>query len=124
MGQYYNVPYAYQYQPYTAPAYAAPAYAAPAYAYAAPAPVMRPEDAAAVNELGAEGIATGKKALNIASNLAKNVFPATGPIINGAGAIQTKWGNYQLANRQDADVVEKLLDVTRDLLARIPIVDE
>ena len=117
MGQYYNVPYAYQYQPYTAPAYAAPA-------YASPAPVMRPEDAAAVNELGAEGIATGKKALNIASNLAKNVFPATGPIINGAGAIQTKWGNYQLANRQDADVVEKLLDVTRDLLARIPIVDE
>merc|ERR1712004_795829 len=85
LGQYYNVPYAYQYQPaYAAPAYAAPAYAVPAYAYAAPAPVMRPEDAAAVNELGAEGIATGKKALNIASNLAKNVFPAAGPIINGA----------------------------------------
>ena len=114
MGQYYINPYAYQYQQPLAYA------AAPAY-YAAP--VLRPEDQAAIDELGPEGVATGKKALNIASNLAKGVFPATGNIVTEAGAVQTKWGNYQLANPQDKEVVEKLLDVTRDLLAKIPIVE-
>ena len=81
---------------------------------------MLPEDDAAVNELGPDAVATGKKALNIASQLAKGVFPASGPIVNEAGAIQTKWGNYQLPNPQDREIVEKLLDATRDLLAKIP----
>ena len=113
MGQYYAMPYAYQY----------PQYQQPAVRYYANQVQMLPEDQAAVNELGPEGVATGVKALNIASNLAKNVFPESGPIITPAGGIQTKWGTYQMGNPQDADIVEKLLDATRDLLKKIPIVE-
>ena len=108
MGQYYAMPYAYR-----------PAYGG----YYANQVQMLPQDQAAVNELGTEGVATGVKALNIASSLAKNVFPESGPIITPAGGIQTKWGTYQMANPQDADIVEKLLDATRDLLKKIPVVE-
>ena len=59
---------------------------------------MRPQDEAIVNNLGPQGIANGRKALNAASNLARNVFPGSGPIINRDGAIQTKWGQYALNN--------------------------
>jgi len=85
-------------------------------------PTLRPEDAAAVNELGPAGIQTGKDALNVASKLVKDVFPAEGPIVVN-GAIQTKWGAYALPNPQDADLVEKFLDATRDLIKRMPIVE-
>merc|ERR1712004_601153 len=84
-------------------------------------PTLRPEDAAAVNELGPAGIQTGKDALNVASKLVKDVFPAEGPIVVN-GAIQTKWGAYALPNPQDADLVEKFLDATRDLIKRMPII--
>ena len=67
-----------------------------------------------------EGIETGKNALNIATELAKGVFPESGRIVTNDGQIQTKWGNYQLPNPQDADIVEKLLDATRYLLNKIP----
>ena len=90
--------------------------------YQAPAVTLRPEDAAAVNEIGPDGVQTGKQALNIASKLVKNVFPANGPIIVN-GQIQTKWGNYALPNPQDADLVEKFLEATRDLINRMPIVE-
>ena len=83
---------------------------------------LRPEDEMAVNEVGPEGIETGKNALNIATELAKGVFPESGRIVTNDGQIQTKWGNYQLPNPQDADIVEKLLDATRDLLNKIPAV--
>ena len=83
---------------------------------------LRPEDEMAVNEVGTEGIETGKNALNIATELAKGVFPESGRIVTNDGQIQTKWGNYQLPNPQDADIVEKLLDATRDLLNKIPTV--
>ena len=83
---------------------------------------LRPEDQAAVNEVGTEGIEIGKKALNIATELAKGAFPESGPIVTEDGQIQTKWGNYQLPNPQDRDIVEKLLDATRDLLNKIPTV--
>ena len=81
---------------------------------------LRPEDEMAVNEVGPEGIETGKNALNIATELAKGVFPESGRIVTNDGQIQTKWGNYQLPNPQDADIVEKLLDATRYLLNKIP----
>ena len=84
---------------------------------------MRPQDEAIVNNLGPQGIANGRKALNAASNLARNVFPGSGPIINRDGAIQTKWGQYALNNPQDADIINKLLDVTRALMAKIPNVE-
>ena len=120
MGQFYgnafNYPYAYQQynrQPFQRQLGSGMFYSNPGFQ-------MRPEDEAAVNELGPDAVETGKKALNIASELAKGVFPATGRIVNEAGAIQTKWGNYQLPNPQDAEIVEKLLDATRDLLAKIP----
>ena len=41
---------------------------------AAVAPALRPEDAAAVEELGPEGVETGKNALNVAGALVKGVF--------------------------------------------------
>ena len=84
---------------------------------------MLPQDQQAVNQLGSQGVDTGIKALNIASNLAKNVFPESGPIITPDGGIQTKWGTYELGNPQDRDIVEKLLDATRALLKKIPIVE-
>ena len=83
---------------------------------------LRPEDQAAVNEVGTEGIETGKKALNIATQLVKDVFPRDGPIVRN-GEIQTKWGGYALPNPQDADIVEKLLSATRDMIQRMPIVE-
>ena len=121
MGQYYAMPYAYR----TAypQAYQQQTYTVPAQPQFYNQVQMLPQDQAAVDELGPEGVATGVKALNIASNLAKNVFPENGNIINPAGEIQTKWGKYQLSNMQDADVVEKLLDATRDLLKKIPRVE-
>ena len=90
-------------------------------AYAAPV-TLRPEDEAAVNEIGPEGIQTGTDALNVASKLVKDVFPAEGPIVVN-GMIRTKWGAYALPNPQDADLVEKFLDATRDLINRMPIVE-
>ena len=90
-------------------------------AYAAPV-TLRPEDEAAVNEIGPEGIQTGTDALNVASKLVKDVFPAEGPIVVN-GMIRTKWGAYALPNPQDADLVEKFLDATRDLIKRMPIVE-
>ena len=85
---------------------------------------MRPDDTAAVNELGPEGVETGKKALNVASKLVKGVFPATGPIIQN-GAIQTKWGAYALPVNSiaDADIIEKFLDATRSMINKIPQVE-
>ena len=83
---------------------------------------LRPEDESALQELGPEAIETGKKALNIATNLVKDVFPREGPIVRN-GEIQTKWGNYVLPNPQDADIVEKLLSATRDMIQRMPIVE-
>ena len=91
--------------------------------YAAPvAPALRPEDAAAVEELGPEGVETGKNALNVAGALVKGVFPATGPIIQN-GAVQTKWGSYALPNPQDAEIIEKFLQATRSMIEKIPNVE-
>ena len=84
---------------------------------------MLPRDDSLVNSLGPQGVATGRNALNVASNLAKNVFPATGPIVDRNGQVQTKWGGYALPNPQDADIVEKLLSATRDMIQRMPIVE-
>ena len=96
--------------------------ARPVY-YNAPQPAtLRPEDAAAVNELGPEGVATGKKALNIATNLVKGVFPESGPIIVNR-QIQTKWGNYPLPAMANPAILEKFLDATRDLIKSMPIVE-
>ena len=104
--------------------YAAPAhlrqYQARPIAYAAPA--LRPEDAAAVNEVGPEGIQTGKDALNVASKLVQGVFPAEGPIVVN-GAVQTKYGAYALPYNADPALVEKLLDAARDLIKSMPIVE-
>ena len=85
---------------------------------------MRPEDTAAVNELGPQGVETGKNALNVASELVKGVFPATGPIIQN-GAVQTKWGAYALPANSvaDADIIEKFLQATRDMINKIPQVE-
>ena len=110
-------PYAYNGYPYAYPS------AYPHYqAYAAPAVTLRPEDAAAVEELGPEGIETGKNALNVAGSLVKDVFPASGPIIQN-GAVQTKWGAYALPNPQDAEIIEKFLQATRSMIAKIPQVE-
>ena len=112
-------PYAYAGYPYAYPV------AQPQYqAYAAPVATatLRPEDAAAVNELGPEGIETGKNALNVAGSLVKDVFPSTGPIIQN-GAVQTKWGAYALPNPQDAEIIEKFLQATRSMIAKIPQVE-
>ena len=103
-------------QPVSAPAFAPPR------SGAAPMANLRPEDAAAVEELGPEGIQTGKDALNVASNLVKDVFPATGNIIQN-GAVQTKWGSYALPNHQDGEIIEKFLQATRSLINKMPIVE-
>ena len=87
-----------------------------------PMAALRPEDAAAVEELGPEGIQTGKDALNVASNLVKDVFPASGNIIQD-GAVQTKWGSYALPNPQDGEIIEKFLQATRSLINKMPIVE-
>ena len=83
---------------------------------------LRPEDESAIQSIGPQGIDTGKKALNIATQLVKDVFPQNGPIVRN-GEIQTKWGGYALPNPQDADIVEKLLSATRDMIQRMPIVE-
>ena len=83
---------------------------------------LRPEDQSAINELGPQGITTGTKSLNIATQLVKDVFPQQGPIVRN-GAIQTKWGLYALPNPQDAAIVDRLLLATRDMILRMPIVE-
>ena len=83
---------------------------------------LRPEDESAIQSIGPQGIDTGKKALNIATQLVKDVFPQNGPIVRN-GEIQTKWGGYALPNPQDADIVEKLLSAVRDMIQRMPIVE-
>ena len=90
--------------------------------YSGDATQLRPEDQSAVNQIGPQGIATGTKSLNIASQLVKDVFPQQGPIVRN-GAIQTKWGAYALPNPQDAPLVERLLQATRDMILRMPIVE-
>ena len=82
---------------------------------------MRPEDQAAVDAIGPQGIETGRKALNIATELVKDVFPREGPIVRN-GQVQTKWGPYALPNPQDADVIDKLLQATRDMIRKMPTV--
>ena len=81
----------------------------------------------ALQELESSGaIETGKKALNIATRLVQDVFPREGPIVRN-GAIQTKWGNYALPLRQnnpdDIRIIEMLLQATRDMIQRMPIVE-
>ena len=90
--------------------------------YSGDATQLRPEDQSAVNQIGPQGIATGTKSLNIASQLVKDVFPQQGPIVRN-GAIQTKWGAYALPNPQDAPVVERLLQGVRDMILRMPNVE-
>ena len=90
--------------------------------YSGDATQLRPEDQAAINELGPQGITTGTKSLNIATQLVKDVFPQQGPIVRN-GAIQTKWGLYALPNPQDAAIVDRLLLATRDMILRMPIVE-
>ena len=90
--------------------------------YSGDATQLRPEDQSAVNQIGPQGIATGTKSLNIASQLVKDVFPQQGPIVRN-GAIQTKWGAYALPNPQDAPLVERLLQATRDMILRMPNVE-
>ena len=58
----------------------------------------------------------------MAGSLVKNVFPASGPIIQN-GAVQTKWGAYNLPNPQDADIIEKFLQATRAMINKIPQVE-
>ena len=67
-----------------------------------------------------QGIKTGTNALKIATQLVKGVFPTTGPVVRN-GEIQTKWGSYALPNPQDADVIDKLLQATRDLIQKMTI---
>ena len=83
---------------------------------------LRPEDQSAINQIGSQGVQDGTKALRIASELVKGVFPQSGPIVRN-GAIQTKWGSYALPNPQDAPVVERLLQATRDMISRMAIVE-
>ena len=92
--------------------------------YASPSMNLRPEDEAAVNALGPDGIATGTKALNVATELVKGVFPQSGPIIQN-GAVQTKWGSYALPASvlQDQEVIEKLLQATRDMINKMPMAE-
>merc|ERR1711993_72470 len=65
---------------------------------------MRPEDQSAINQLGNQGVQTG----------------ATGPVVRN-GEIQTKWGSYALPNPQDAETVDRLLQATRDLIAKMTV---
>ena len=83
---------------------------------------LRPEDQAAIDQIGSQGVQDGTKALRIATELVQGVFPQTGPIVRN-GAIQTKWGNYALPNPQDAGIVEKFLEATRTLINRMLIVE-
>merc|ERR1712029_988960 len=82
--QYVAQPYGYGYptQYYGYPYAGAQVFGGRQTIYAAPvAAPLRPEDAAAIEELGPDGVETGKEALNVAGNLVKGVFPANGPII-------------------------------------------
>ena len=83
---------------------------------------MRPEDQAAIDQIGPQGIQDGTKALRIATELVKGVFPQSGPIVRN-GEIQTKWGSYALPNPQDAPTVERLLQATRYMISRMAIVE-
>ena len=83
---------------------------------------MRPEDESAVQAIGPQGIQSGTQALNVAGQLVKDVFPREGPIVRN-GQVQTKWGPFALPNPQDADVIERMLQATRDLIKRMPIVE-
>ena len=83
---------------------------------------MRPEDESAVQQIGPQGIQTGTQALNVASQLVKDVFPRSGPIVRN-GQVQTKWGSFALPNPQDSDLVERMLQAARDLIERMPIVE-
>ena len=87
---------------------------------------MRPEDQAAIDQIGSQGVQDGTKALRIATELVKGVFPQTGPIVRN-GAIQTKWGNYALPLRQnnpdDIEIIDMLLQATREMIQRIPIIE-
>ena len=83
---------------------------------------MRPEDESAVQAIEPQGIQNGTQALNVASQLVKDVFPREGPIVRN-GQVQTKWGPFALPNPQDADVIERMLQATRDLIKRMPIVE-
>ena len=81
---------------------------------------MRPEDQAVLEQLGPQGVETGKKGLQAANQLLKGVFPRSGPVVRN-GEILTKWGSYALPNPQDAEVVDKLLQAVRDLIQRMTI---
>ena len=81
---------------------------------------MRPEDQSAINQLGNQGVQTGTTGLKVANQLLKGVFPATGPVVRN-GEIQTKWGSYALPNPQDAEIVDKLLQATRDLISKMSV---
>ena len=81
---------------------------------------LRPEDQSAVDQLGSEGVKVGIKGLKIANQLLKGVFPSTGPVVRN-GQIQTKWGSYALPNPQDAEIVDKLLQATRDLIQKMEV---
>ena len=81
---------------------------------------LRPEDQSAIQQLGSEGVNVGTKGLRVANQLLKGVFPATGPIVRN-GEIQTKWGSYALMNPQDAQIVDSLLQVTRDLIQKMTV---
>ena len=83
---------------------------------------LRPEDQAAINNIGSQGVQDGSKALRIATELVKGVFPQSGPIVRN-GEIQTKWGSYALPNPQDAATVERLLQGVRDMIRRMPNVE-
>merc|ERR1712045_963477 len=81
---------------------------------------LRKEDQDAIKQLGSEGVNVGTKGLKIANELLKGVFPATGPVVRN-GEIQTKWGSYALPNPQDAEIVDKLLQATRDLISKMTV---
>ena len=81
---------------------------------------LRKEDQDAIKQLGSEGVNVGTKGLKIANELLKGVFPATGPVVRN-GEIQTKWGSYALPNPQDAEIVDKLLQATRDLISKMSV---
>ena len=81
---------------------------------------LRPEDQSAIQQLGSEGVNVGTKGLRVANQLLKGVFPATGPVVRN-GEIQTKWGSYALPYPQDAETVDRLLQATRDLIAKMTV---
>ena len=83
---------------------------------------LRPEDQAAIDQIGSQGVQDGTKALRIATELVKGVFPQSGPIVRN-GEIQTKWGSYALPNPQDAEFIEGLLQATRDMINKMAIVE-